>query len=105
MADRIDRIPIRFPWGTDQVPETAWLGYQDGKVLTWFSTQGQADIALRRRKIDAASPLTQPGTLYWITCCNPDIPIPVVRADRFKPAKCQTCGSVFAATDREEIRP
>jgi hypothetical protein len=100
MSVKIDSIPVRFPWGTDQVPETAWIGYQEGKAITWFSSQYQADIALRHRKIDAASPITRPGTLYWITCCNPDIPIPI-RNENFMPSTCQTCGSVFVTSERQ----
>lgn len=50
-------MEIAFSWGTENVPDTAWIGWKDGHKLTWFSSQSQGDIALSRYKVDSISPV------------------------------------------------
>jgi hypothetical protein len=36
----------------NKIPDHAWLGYKDGDFVTWYSSEGQAELALRYGRID-----------------------------------------------------
>ena len=46
---------VCFDWGEALVPEQAWVGLKDTKLVTWYSSWEQVCLAIKWGRIDYAA--------------------------------------------------